>query len=111
MEVPTVDVVKEVIKSYEDLIILYLTTDHTVMTRMGKWHVVYKTFTKMFGKDIHPITKYLPQLRFSKRIKEVIEASTDQLTYLRDNEKIVPASQDHYESVDWELKDPQRDST
>ena len=109
--VPSKKIIKEIVKSYEDLIILYLTTDHTVFSRMGKWYIIKKTFDKAFGKNIYPVTKYLPQLRFSRTIRNVVEDSTEQLNYLRDTEKIVPASQDHFEVVEWKLKDPQRDST
>ena len=111
VDVPTQKTIKEILKIYEDLIILYLTTDHEVRTRIGKWYIIKKTFRHLFGKAIHPVTKYLPQITFSKKIKDVIEASTEQLDYLRDTHKIKSASQDHYQAVEWELKDPQRDLT
>lgn len=109
--VPSKKMIKEIIKSYEDLIVLYLTQDYRINTRMGKWGVAHRTIDSVFGVKSDPIDVFYPHLTFSKVVKASIDECKEQLKTMRESEQLLSGSKEKFKIVEWKLKDPQRDLT
>ncbi len=111
---PSLKMIENIIKLYEDLVVLYMLGNYRVENRIGIYRMIKRTTTHLYGKDMPPVTTVSPKLFFSKEIKRAVNLNKNLIGSLSDestgeSKEMDFLPEEKFNEIKWDLRSPLRD--